>query len=68
MSGSKEKRVAELEQDRRPAPIVLYVWRDRPGETTEQAIARRFPDGVPAGARLVICSWRFAGEGEKPVA
>jgi len=54
MSGNHNKRLVKLEQDRRPAAKVLYVWRDRPGETTAQAIARSFPDGVPEGARLVI--------------
>ena len=68
MSGSQDKRIAKLEQERRPAARVLYVWRDRPGETTEQAIARSYPGGVPADARLIVFSWQFAGEGESPIA
>jgi hypothetical protein len=40
----------------------LYVWRNAPAETTEEAIARTFPGGLPADARLVICSWQVAGE------
>jgi hypothetical protein len=63
-SGRQEKRIAKLEQERRPAAKVLCVWRDRPGETTAQAIARSFPDGVPAGARLAVCS--FGGLPARP--
>jgi hypothetical protein len=64
MKGRHNERISKLEQERRPPPRVLYAWRDRPGETIAQAIARSFPDGVPAGARLVVCSWRFEGEDE----
>jgi hypothetical protein len=59
MNGSRDRRLAKLEQHRRPAPRILHVWRDAPMESAKQAIARRFPKGVPAGARLVICSWQF---------
>ena len=62
MNGSHEKRLAKLERERRPAANVLYVWRNAPTETTEEAIARSFPGGVPADACLVICSWQVAGE------
>ncbi len=63
-SGRQEKRIAKLEQERRPAAKVLCVWRDRSGETTAQAIARSFPDGVPAGPRLAVCS--FGGLPARP--
>jgi hypothetical protein len=68
MNGGHDKRVAKLEQERRPAARVLYVWCNAPTETTDEAIARSFPAGVPADTRLVIFSWQVAGEGESPIA
>jgi hypothetical protein len=68
MNGSHDKRLAKLEQERRLAARVLHIWRDRPTETTKEAIARSFPGGVPADARLVICSWQIAGEREHQIA
>jgi hypothetical protein len=68
MNGGHDKRVAKLEQERRPAARVFFVWLDGPRQTTQQAIARRFPAGVPAHTRLVICSWRVAGQRENPIA
>jgi hypothetical protein len=60
MNASRDRRLAKLEQakseqDRRPAARILYVWRDGPMESAKKGIARRFPKGVPPGARLVIC-------------
>jgi hypothetical protein len=52
---------AKLEQERRLATKVFYVWRNGPAESTKAAIARTFPRGLPADARLVICSWQVAG-------
>ena len=62
VNASHDRRLTKLEQERRPAANVLYVWRNAPAETTEEAIARHFPGGLPADARLVICSWQVAGE------
>jgi hypothetical protein len=62
MNSNRDRRLAKLEQHRRPAARILYVWRNAPMESAEEAIARRFPAGVPAGAHLVICSWQVAGE------
>ena len=62
MNASHDRRIARLEQERRPAANVYYVWRNAPAETTEEAIARHFPGGLPADARLMICSWQVAGE------
>ena len=67
MNASHDRRLArleqaKLEQERRPSARVFYVWRNAPAETTEEAIARHFPGGLPADARLVICSWQVAGE------
>jgi hypothetical protein len=67
MNASRDRRLARLEQakldqDHRPAAATLYVWRDAGTESAKQAIARRFPKGVPPGARLVICSWQAEDE------
>ena len=59
MSDGRDRRLAKLERCRRPSVKTLYVWRDAGKETGEEAIARCFPKGVPAGARLVICSGQF---------
>ncbi len=69
MNASHDRRLAKLEQARlepesRRAARVFYVWRNAPAETTEEAIARNFPGGLPANARLMICSWQVAGERE----
>ena len=62
MNGRRDRRLAKLEQDRRPAVRILYVWRDGLMKSAKKTIARRFPKGLPAGARLVICSWQFDEE------
>ena len=72
VNASYDKRLAKLEQarleqERRPASRVLYVWRNSPKATTKAAIARTFPDGLPRNARLVVCSWQVAGERENPI-
>jgi hypothetical protein len=38
---------AKLEQERRPATKVFYVWRNDPAESTKAAIARTFPLACP---------------------
>jgi hypothetical protein len=65
VNASHDRRLTKLEQERRPAANVLYVWRNAPTETTEEAIARAFPDGLPKDAQLVICSWQVAGKSEQ---
>ena len=72
MNASHDRRLSKLEQaklegKRRPAARILYVWRNGPAETTKEAIARNFPGGSPADARLVICSWQVAGSLENPI-
>ena len=67
MNANRDRRLAKLEQAKReqeprPAARVLYAWRNGPAETTEEAIARNFPRGLPADARLVICSWQATGD------
>jgi hypothetical protein len=61
MNASQDRRLTRLERERRTAARVMYVWRNSQTETTKAAIARRFPDGFPRDARLVICSWQVAG-------
>ena len=51
-----EGRLAKLEQAAAPT-VTLYAWQED-GETTAAAIARQFPEGVPAGARVVVYSWK----------
>jgi hypothetical protein len=63
MSGNKNKRLAKLERKRQPAGETFMVWRDRAkGWTQEEALARRFPDGVPPGAKIIMFSWMLPGE------
>ena len=71
MNASHDRRIArleqaKLEQARRPSARVFYVWRNAPMESAEEAIARTFPHGLPADARLVVCSWQVAGSLENP--
>lgn len=51
-----------MERDRRSAGKTFIVWLYAGTETREQAIARRFPAGVPAGARLIVVSWMSGDE------
>jgi hypothetical protein len=67
VNASRDRRLARLEQERRPAAKVFHVRRNAPTETTKAAIARTFPHGLPADARLVICSWQVAGSLENPI-
>ena len=64
MSGSRNRRVARMEHDRRPRTRTFYLWRDAPRESAEAAIMRHFPKGAPPGAELVICSWLTGDEPE----
>ncbi len=64
MSGNKDKRLAKLER-KRPTGQTFIVWLDRAaGWTAEEAIARRFPDGEPPGAKIILVSWMLPGESE----
>ena len=66
MNASHGRRLAKLERERRPEAEVFYVWRRSPPDTSAQAIARRFPDGVPACAQVVVVSWQVGDEHKKP--
>ena len=57
-----ERRLAHLEQDT-PVRACCYAWAGV-GETTDEAVARQFPDGPPDNATVIV--FRFAdppGEG-----
>jgi hypothetical protein len=63
MGGNLGRRLIRLEQEATPAMRVAYVWWKGPEEETEeQAIAQRFPDGVPADVRVVLLRWLTPGE------
>ena len=61
MTSSRDKRLAKLEKHRSPEPKPVMVWCGR-NDTPEQAIARRFPDGVPPGTRIIRFRWLRRGE------
>jgi hypothetical protein len=64
MGGHLARRLSRLEQEVTPAMRVAYVWWKCPEEETEeQAIAKHFPDGVPADVRVVLLRWLTPGEG-----
>ena len=58
MSLGRDRRLARLERRRGKKKIAL-VWYDPSRETAAQARARRYPEGVPAGARLIYISWQW---------
>ena len=65
MSGNKDKRLEKLERKGQPKPRLVTVWRDRAkGWSREEAIARRYPEGVPEGVEIMLFSWLLPGETE----
>lgn len=52
------RRLAKLEQAAAPT-VSLHAWQEE-GETAAEAIARQFPDGVSANAKVVIYRWADA--------
>jgi hypothetical protein len=64
MNGARQKRIAKLLRKRRPAERTVLLWYDAERETREQAIARRFPKGVPPRMRLLILRWLTESESE----
>lgn len=51
-----EARLQAIEQRLNMAAGWHMLWADE-DERTEDVIARRFPGGVPIGARVVVLSW-----------
>ena len=66
MSGNSiDRRLVRLEAAS-PLHRRVFVWREL-GQTREQSIADRFPDGVPADAQVTLLSWQgVAGEDAHP--
>ena len=54
----RDKRITRLERKPGRKPKIVFVWRDVLRESEEQAIARRYPKGVPAGTEILICRWQ----------
>jgi hypothetical protein len=52
-----EQRLARLEQAVSTLETV-HVWTGADAGETNQAIAARFPEGVPDGVTLVVYCWR----------
>ena len=59
MSRENWRRIAKLEE-RTTATARAYVWRAF-GQTVDEAIAARFPYGVPVDYRLVVLQWQDGG-------
>jgi hypothetical protein len=57
MSGSSiDRRLSALERVGGGVMQTILVWCER-GQTKEQALASRFPQGVPANVRPLVLSW-----------
>lgn len=59
MTGTLLRRLARLE-GAAPAGAVLHVWEG----TVADAIARRFPEGGPAGKAIIVYCWADAERAE----
>ena len=58
--GNLSYRLEALERDK-PAAKAIMVWCDAlRGETTAEAIAKQYPEGVPAGAPVYVLQWQTA--------
>jgi hypothetical protein len=55
MPNQLDRRLRQLE-GASPAHREVYVWRDV-DKTEAEALATRFPDGVPAGVQPVVVGW-----------
>ncbi|MBP0463094.1 hypothetical protein J5Y09_04155 [Roseomonas sp. PWR1] len=56
-----EQRLQAIERRLNMAAGVHMLWADE-DERTEDVIARRFPDGVPIGAKVIVLSWARSEE------
>ncbi len=58
--GNLASRLEALEQSA-PAAKPAMVWRDAArGETVGEAIVKRYPEGVAAGAPVYVLEWMVA--------
>ena len=55
MATQIDSRLRRLET-RNTVKAQAFVFR-APGETTEEAVAARYPDGLPANSSLVVLQW-----------
>ena len=62
MSNNLERRLARLETQTVPRKRV-FIWRDV-GQSPEEAVAARFPHGVPDNVEPVILGWAEPEESE----
>jgi hypothetical protein len=62
---SIDRRLVRLEAAS-PLQRRVFVWREL-GQTSEQSIAGRFPEGVPADAQVTLLSWQgVVGQDARP--
>jgi hypothetical protein len=55
MGGDLGRRIAKLEQETL-VTLRAYAWRD-PGQTADEAVAARYPEGVPPGVDVSMIGW-----------
>jgi hypothetical protein len=55
MTGGLARRIEKLEQSAAGSERA-YVWRDA-GQTADEAVTARFPEGMPAGVDVTVISW-----------
>jgi len=67
MNRDLERRLGALERSDLPRRLYSIVFIDD-GESAEEAKVRAFPDGPPAGRRLMMVSWLAAGNDAIPAA
>ena len=54
MTSPLDRRVRQLEKD--GGDMLALVWREL-DQTDDEAIGVQFPEGVPAGVRLIVVGW-----------
>jgi hypothetical protein len=59
MGTNLERRLARLEPER-PQCQKVFIWRDC-GKTAAEAVAARYPHGVPDNIELWIFEWKEPG-------
>ena len=62
MPSSLNRRLTRLE-DTDAHDSQIFLWREM-GQTHEEAVAARFPDGVPPGLRVMVIGWEESAGGQ----
>ena len=62
MASNLNRRVTRLEEIESYAGQV-FLWREV-GQTYEEALAARFPEGVPPGVRVLVIGWEESAGGQ----